>query len=115
MSSEVNPVPTTATATDPATDYKAAAWLEAGRPSHPMLERVLGQLRQHVARLGHAPEWLQPRLAEALEVRDEAADALYWMGICAEADVAHFFSKMFMVAESFLEMSDRKLTEQIAI
>ena len=44
-----------------------AAWIKAGKPSHPMLDRVLAGLRAYVARVGAVPSWFPPSLATLLQ------------------------------------------------
>jgi len=45
------------------------AWLEAGRPDHPMVGPVLDQLARHLARLGTTPAWMPPPLANLITER----------------------------------------------
>lgn len=52
-----------------------AAWVAAGRPSHPMLDRMLAGLRAYVARVGAVPSWVPPSLLEALQAETPIAGA----------------------------------------
>jgi hypothetical protein len=61
------------------------AWIKSGKPSHPMLARVLAGLREYVARVGQVPSWFPSSLLKVIEgprnVRRERGGAIARRGL----------------------------------